>query len=963
MRAAAPAAVLLALALAAASAAAPGLVAERIDAESFPERRIGGPDAIGGVGDWYLANDLVEVIVDDPSCRHAQLGHGGTIVDAGVRGRNGDDQFARLFPLVNLDQRVFVGYDTVSAEVDAQGRFARLRIEGRGGMSALARGGALARFFEVLVPETDEIAQVFAEVEYLVRPGEPFVRIITRLRNEGEGAAPLFAYGDVWMRGGRSLRSFVGDTLAPERSVGFRHTGFDPEDVIGSLGESFSAFTFLATPGIQGFPRITYALFSPERTQRGLRSFGVTGTHVSVVNAFTFEPPWERLGLWRMLGATREQLPAGAEWVYERRLLVVDGGDVAAATDVIFPLLGVTKDGSGVEVHVEPGDARAVIHVERADGGAPVTQLESTARRSPVRAALPPGDYVLAVRTAHRSEQRLPIRVEAGRVARATARVELPGFLRFGPAFADGGAGRVIVEGLGDTPDPVFRAELLDFQVAGRSTPSATETREIHFVGNGHDPERVAVAPGRYRLTATRGLLHGLAQVEVEVTAPGAEVQVAPFALRRVVELQGVVSADFHVHAQASDDSQMANEERLRSYVAEFLDVMVSTDHDHVADFSEALEALDLRGRIRVRTGVEITSSAPSSAAPWTIGHHNAWPIAHRPALHRRGAPRSQGLRVADLYALLRRDFGVGVVQLNHALAGDGALENGRYLSHLGAAGEPYDPSLPIDEPPNRRLLEPAADGRTRAVDFDAMEIMNGRSFAQYLALREAWYSLLRQGFRRAGTGNSDTHGPNEAAGYPRNFVYVGEGAWSDDDLDAAVRAGRLFATNGPLIAAFQVNGARMGDLVPAPDGKLEVRIAVAAPDWVPVDEVRLLVDGEPVRIWRDLDGDRALRLSTTATLRLSRDGFVTVEAGAPLDTERRSWARERGGLYSRVVVPGFVSQAVSNPVYVDVDGDGRFTPDRLRPRASGTSLVVAASVVLALLVVWRRLQRRAGLG
>ena len=65
------------VALGAAAAADPGacpggahddsvapLVAERITDANFPCRTIGGPDAIGGVGDWYLANDVVEVVVD-----------------------------------------------------------------------------------------------------------------------------------------------------------------------------------------------------------------------------------------------------------------------------------------------------------------------------------------------------------------------------------------------------------------------------------------------------------------------------------------------------------------------------------------------------------------------------------------------------------------------------------------------------------------------------------------------------------------------------------------------------------------------------------------------------------------------------------------------------------------------------------------------------------------------------------
>ena len=98
------------------AAAIASLRAEQITAESAPELLIGGPDAIGGAGDWYLANDVVEVIVDDPGRRFATLNHGGTIVDAGLRNRDGEDQFARLFPLVNMDQGVFIDFDSIRAE-------------------------------------------------------------------------------------------------------------------------------------------------------------------------------------------------------------------------------------------------------------------------------------------------------------------------------------------------------------------------------------------------------------------------------------------------------------------------------------------------------------------------------------------------------------------------------------------------------------------------------------------------------------------------------------------------------------------------------------------------------------------------------------------------------------------------------------------------------------------------------
>jgi hypothetical protein len=125
----------------AADSASGALRAEQIREETAAELLIGGPDAIGGVGDWYLANDLVEVIVDDPSRRFGKRNHGGVIVDAGLRDRRGEDQFAELFPLLNLDQRVELRFDRIRAEVDSPTSWARLVVSASRGPGVIARGG------------------------------------------------------------------------------------------------------------------------------------------------------------------------------------------------------------------------------------------------------------------------------------------------------------------------------------------------------------------------------------------------------------------------------------------------------------------------------------------------------------------------------------------------------------------------------------------------------------------------------------------------------------------------------------------------------------------------------------------------------------------------------------------------------------------------------------------------------
>jgi hypothetical protein len=635
---------------------------------------------------------------------------------------------------------------------------------------------------------------------------------------------------------------------------------------------------------------------------------------------------------------------------------------------VIFPLLGYADGSSGIRGRVEPANVRHVIIVSDAANGAPVTQLETDvagAEAGRYRATLPPGDYRLEIRAPQRSPREVALTVSSGRFT-SIERIALaaPGVLRFSSAFEDGGAGRIVVEGLGETPDPAFFPELLDFRLDGRKAESGMETNELHFIGNEHDPGRVEIAPGRYRLTASRGFEFDIEQIEVEVAGGGSELRIAPFELERVIDLPGFVSADFHVHAQASDDSGMTNEARLRSFLAEAIEVIVSTDHDHVAFFDPALDRLAVRDRIRIITGVEVTSSAPSPAAAWSIGHHNAWPIDREPQAHRQGAPPSQNMTAADLYSLLRHDYDVSVIQLNHPRRSKpGRVSEGAFLTHLGNLGEGFDPTRPIDAAPNDRLLARSSDGRMRAVDFDAIELFNGPSYSRYLEVRDDWHALLRQGFRPTATANSDTHGPDEPAGYPRNYVRFDlDDDWDEAGWNEAVLAGRSFGTSGPLITAFAANGGGIGELVAAPDGVVAILLAVAAAPWVPLGEVRLLADGEVVRRYH-ADGpaeDGVVRLQAEERLRFESDVFLTLEAGPALDVDHDAWLDERGGVYSETLARDFVPIAFSNPIFVDVDENGRFDPIGLPiSAASGDLPIGALAALFALFSGWWWLRRR----
>ena len=71
----------------------------------------------------------------------------------------------------------------------------------------------------------------------------------------------------------------------------------------------------------------------------------------------------------------------------------------------------------------------------------------------------------------------------------------------------------------------------------------------------------------------------------------------------------GAVSGDFHVHGAASFDSSIPDQDRVVSFLATGLDVVVATDHDVVTTYEETLNDAERdrkdRGDPRRRTDAE----------------------------------------------------------------------------------------------------------------------------------------------------------------------------------------------------------------------------------------------------------------------------------------------------------------------------------------------------------------------
>ena len=224
---------------------------------------------------------------------------------------------------------------------------------------------------------------------------------------------------------------------------------------------------------------------------------------------------------------------------------------------------------------------------------------------------------------------------------------------------------------------------------------------------------------------------------------------------------------------------------------------------------------------------------------------------------------------------------------------------------------------------------------------------------------RRRWGRAVPARHRRVGLAPRTR---SRSPGYFRTLV-LGTGddpaALDAGAFDAAILAGRMAADDRALHRARRVRRRRRGrargpdpcdrrrrDARPRRSTRSRSRSACRRASWVPVDEVRVVVNGE-VRPELTFDAATNPKLKKRPKHpRLARqegassastpwwrsrspgeDLFLLVEAGAKLDP------LPAPDPDASLVVPGYVSLAFTNPVFVDVGGDG-FDPPGVSARA-----------------------------
>lgn len=565
------------------------------------------------------------------------------------------------------------------------------------------------------------------------------------------------------------------------------------------------------------------------------------------------------------------------------RHVVVGRGDTASLASAIAHLRGDRVGRlTGRVTHGTEPVRDALIWIMEAESGE-VAGLAKVDRNGWYTIDLPPGEYRARADAPGRisvlgAEE--PTRVRADDTSALHFEIGAQGVLAWRIEGHDGRAPpvRVTVVGLEGTQTPrfgpVFRAD-------------GAENQVLSARGAGELP----ISPGRYRVIVSRGLEFELVEAAVEI-APGRRSEITG-RLVHAVPTPGFISTDLHQHAAPSFDSGVSLEDRALSNAAEGVEVLVSTEHNTLVDYRPVIAAAGLGRSVASVIGVEATTH--------TVGHFNALPLRPRVGAPRNGMVDPEGMTPSRIFQLLRELAEPGIepfIQVNHPRSGKTG----------------YFEMMKLDAKTGR-----AADPRWDA-SFDGVEVLTlGREEETQAALAD-WFALLRQGRRVTGVGTSDSHTITlRPVGWPRTFVCV-----EDDDpphlnvsaFVAALRAGCATVSAGPLVL-LSAGAVPMGGLLAAPGGEVEIEVEVRAASWIPTDRLVLYVDGE-VQREIPIDGTQLVRHRSRQALRCARDCFVvayvdSARSLAPVLSERKN-------LEPRPI-------GVTNPIYVDVDGDGRYDP------------------------------------
>ncbi|MCX8037576.1 MAG: hypothetical protein N3D11_11140 [Candidatus Sumerlaeia bacterium] len=418
----------------------------------------------------------------------------------------------------------------------------------------------------------------------------------------------------------------------------------------------------------------------------------------------------------------------------------------------------------------------------------------------------------------------------------------------------------------------------------------------------------VTLSAGRYRVVASRGPEYDAQAAEIEVAYTTNNR--AQFTLKRIFRMENYVSLDIGVRTSASANCCVSPRDRVIAAAAEGLDALVSGDVGTATDLNEAIAQAGLGQHLSAICGRRAEWFGPNDARgealifPCKPGHIAATQLARE----------QNATAPGDFLRALRQSAPRGLIVLCRPLD--------PVRGYLHTLGFSIDLARPFPQ------LPPEASG------FDLMEVMTSDD-RQLLENRQMLARWMRERGRMGLSAGSDSRFLyGEECGYPRVYVERSPKAGPAlfDQIRDALTSGSVLVTNGPFIRLL-VNGRGPGSFIKDGDGQIDLLLEVRAAPWVDVRTVAVF-DGEfPVR--------QLILPSSTRLQRFPRQENDSPEFSLPIKHDVIISAQAAG---QNPLLPAVAQDelrghfgfpfAITGPIYVDFDGDGKCTPPNLYEQA-----------------------------
>lgn len=748
---------------------------------------IGGPSALGEVGDFLLENNRIRVVIQDKGFSRGFGIYGGGLIDvdqvravdpASVGGGNGRDQFGELFPIAFLQALEPTEVSVLSDGSD--GGSAKIKVSGEGNdlitltkvlnqvlLNSHELPDSLLEAFSV--DNLNGAARIRHQIIYELKPDARHLEINVSLENisEEDIEIPSAAAGTALGLFGISAEDFNAplgmvalfgagnDIFVPGTGYNVRY-GLEDAYLAGAA-LPFPALPGLVAPGVMttSTSGVSYGLFADLENESDSFVKNRLDENGDNVYEVAYNKPVDKndilipfvasafTGLFS--AQTPNVLPAGESAGF-KMLFVVGDGDASSVLDVFQALKKIPHG----ELVAEVFDLHSLTELHKLsvvafdDAGRAVNQF-FTDRHGRFSGDLPVGRYTLKVEREPVVSEAVAIEITEGDTT--LVRLGVPGVGRANVrVYDDGGQNlpaKVTVVGI--SPADAIGGEIMrrkyqfDLSVGQHwrhgdlipDDPDRPSTRRFiessHYTHDGL--ALIDLAPNQdWVLYVSRGPEYEIETISVNVE-PGEIVQIGS-QLKRIIDTRGYLSGDFHLHAKPSLDSSLAIDERVRSVAGEGVELLVSTDHNFVTDYRPVLDELGLNAWATSMVGLEMTTLES--------GHFNGFPLSPVVGAITKGAfewsRRPPDELFDEVRALGAIDPENTLIQVNHPRDSIlGYFEQYGLDPLTGTAPEPIDCSVVTFS----NLVDCAlasngpafktADGMTTfSFNFDAIEVFNG---------------------------------------------------------------------------------------------------------------------------------------------------------------------------------------------------------------------------------------------